>query len=55
MKRLYESQVSGDSMEELVKAVANGDLTKVEELLTRTECSVNSVFAGHSLLLSLNS
>ena len=48
LKKLFESHVSGDSVEELVKAAANGDLAKVEELLTRTDCSVNGVFAGQA-------
>jgi hypothetical protein len=29
LKKLFESHVSGDSVEELVKAAANGDLSKV--------------------------
>ena len=36
--------------EEIVKAAANGDAAKVEELVTRPDCSVNGVFAGHTAL-----
>ena len=44
LKKLFETHVSGDLTEELVKAAANGDTQKVEELLTREECNVNGVF-----------
>ena len=50
LKKLFETQVSGDVVEELVKAAANGDQAKVEELVTRADCSVNGVFAGHTAL-----
>ena len=33
--------------EELVKASANGDAQKVEEVLKRGEADVNSQFSGH--------
>lgn len=42
--------MSGDVTEELVKAAANGDSQKVDELLGREECNVNGVFAGHTAL-----
>ena len=44
--------LSGDAVEELVKAAANGDLLKVEELLGRPDCNVNGVFAGSTFLHS---
>lgn len=42
--------MSGDLTEELVKAAANGDPQKVEDLINREECNVNGVFAGHTAL-----
>ena len=42
--------MSGDVTEEVVKAAANGDAQKVEELLAREDCNVNGVFAGHTAL-----
>ncbi len=50
LKKLFETHVSGDVTEELVKAAANGDAQKVDELLGREECNVNGVFAGHTAL-----
>ncbi|GAB1601619.1 E3 ubiquitin-protein ligase MIB1-like isoform X2 [Argonauta hians] len=50
LKKLFESHVSGDVNEELVKAAANGDAAKVEEILQRPEAEVNGVFAGHTAL-----
>lgn len=50
LKKLFETHVSGDLTEELVKAAANGDNQKVEELVSREECNVNGVFAGHTAL-----
>ena len=50
LKKLFETHVSGDLTEELVKAAANGDTQKVEELVAREECNVNGVFAGHTAL-----
>ena len=50
LKKLFETHVSGDLTEELVKAAANGDPQKVEELISREECHVNGVFAGHTAL-----
>ncbi|GAU99720.1 hypothetical protein RvY_10678 [Ramazzottius varieornatus] len=48
LKQLYETQVSGDIHEELVKAAAAGDCGKCEELLQRPEVDVNGVFSGHT-------
>ena len=50
LKKLFETHVSGDLTEELVKAAANGDPQKVEDLISREECNVNGVFAGHTAL-----
>lgn len=52
LKKLFETHVSGDVNEELVKAAANGDATKVDEILQRPEAEVkvNGVFAGHTAL-----
>lgn len=54
LKKLFENHVSGDVNEELVKAAANGDAQKCEEILKRQDASdmskVNGVFAGHTAL-----
>lgn len=50
LKKLFETHVSGDLTEELVKAAANGDPQKVEDLINRDECNINGVFAGHTAL-----
>lgn len=50
LKKLYESHVSGDSVEELVKAAANGDSIRCEEVLKRSDADVNGVFASHTAL-----
>lgn len=50
LKKLFETHVSGDVNEELVKAAANGDAQKVEEILQRPDADVNGVFAGHTAL-----
>ncbi|KAG1650959.1 E3 ubiquitin-protein ligase mib1 [Nymphon striatum] len=50
LKKLFETHVSGDINEELVKAAANGDSLKCEEILKRPEADVNGVFAGHTAL-----
>ncbi|CAH1773055.1 unnamed protein product [Owenia fusiformis] len=53
LKKLFEAHVSGDVNEELVKAAANGDASKCEEILARPESDVamvNGVFAGHTAL-----
>ena len=41
MKKLFETHVSGDVNEELVKAAANGDGTKCDEILQRQESDVS--------------
>ncbi|KAG7208703.1 hypothetical protein KM043_014906 [Ampulex compressa] len=50
LKKLFETHVSGDVNEELVKTAANGDAVKCEECLKRPEADVNGVFAGHTAL-----
>ena len=35
LKKLFETHVSGDPVEELVKAAASGDVPKVEDALRR--------------------
>jgi len=42
LKKLFETQESGDINEELVKAAANGDLTKVEDILKRPDVDVSA-------------
>lgn len=44
LKKLFETQESGDLNEELVKAAANGDVAKVEDLLKRPDVDVSVVF-----------
>lgn len=50
LKKLFDAQITGDVHEELVKASANGDSRRVEELLKRPNVDVNGVFAGHTPL-----
>ncbi|XP_003424076.1 E3 ubiquitin-protein ligase MIB1 isoform X2 [Nasonia vitripennis] len=50
LKKLFETHVSGDVNEELVKTAANGDAAKCEECLKRPEADVNGIFAGHTAL-----
>jgi E3 ubiquitin-protein ligase mind-bomb len=50
LKKLFESHVTGDPNEDLVKASANGDASKVEEIVKRAEVDVNGVFASHTSL-----
>lgn len=50
LKKLFENHVSGDVYEELVKAAANGDAQKCDEILKRADSDVNGVFAGHTAL-----
>nr|XP_009862485.1 E3 ubiquitin-protein ligase MIB1 [Ciona intestinalis] len=50
LKKLFESQVSGDINEELVKAAGSGDVQKCEEILQRPDASVNGQFAGHTAM-----
>lgn len=42
LKKLFETQESGDINEELVKAAANGDLAKVEDILKRPDVDVSA-------------
>lgn len=44
LKKLFETQESGDLNEELVKAAANGDVAKVEDLLKRPDVDVSVQF-----------
>ncbi|KAF7996961.1 hypothetical protein HCN44_002607 [Aphidius gifuensis] len=50
LKKLFETHVSGDVNEELVKSSANGDASKCEDCLKRPDADVNGVFAGHTAL-----
>ncbi len=51
LKKLFETQITGDITEELVKAAANGDSFKCEAILNGSNGSnVNQVFAGHTAL-----
>lgn len=43
LKKLFETQESGDINEELVKAAANGDLAKVEDILKRSDVDVRTL------------
>lgn len=47
LKKLFETQESGDLNEELVKAAANGDVAKVEDLLKRPDVDVSVLFWEH--------
>ena len=42
MKKLFETHVPGDAVEELVKAAANGDSQRVEELLLKEDANVRT-------------
>jgi E3 ubiquitin-protein ligase mind-bomb len=50
LKKLFETQITGDINEELVKGAANGDVKKCEEILNTIGSNVNGVFAGHTAL-----
>ncbi|XP_028162831.1 E3 ubiquitin-protein ligase MIB1 isoform X3 [Ostrinia furnacalis] len=53
LKKLFESHVTGDANEELVKAAANGDAARCAEILARTDgahADVNGVYGGHTAL-----
>lgn len=54
LKKLFETQESGDINEELVKAAANGDLAKVEDILKRPDVDVSAPinFSTHSYWIS---
>lgn len=47
LKKLFETQESGDLNEELVKAAANGDVAKVEDLLKRPDVDVSLLFGEY--------
>ena len=42
LKKLFETHVSGDSVEELVKSAANGDSQRIEEVLSRPDTNVST-------------
>lgn len=53
LKKLFESHVTGDANEELVKAAANGDAARCAEILARTDgahADVNGFYGGHTAL-----
>lgn len=53
LKKLFESHVTGDANEELVKAAANGDAARCADILARTDgvqADVNGVYGGHTAL-----
>ena len=43
LKKLFETHVSGDINEELVKAAGSGDVQKCEEILDRSEANVREI------------
>uniref|UniRef100_A0A8C8JJ55 RING-type E3 ubiquitin transferase n=1 Tax=Oncorhynchus tshawytscha TaxID=74940 RepID=A0A8C8JJ55_ONCTS len=53
LKKLFETQESGDINEELVKAAANGDLAKVEDILKRPDVDVSDPCIQHSFRIYL--
>lgn len=52
LKKLFETTVSGDVNEDLVKSAASGDAQRCEEILKRADANVNvnGVFASHTAL-----
>ncbi|KOB78892.1 E3 ubiquitin-protein ligase mind-bomb [Operophtera brumata] len=53
LKKLFESHVTGDANEELVKAAANGDAVRCGEVLGRSDgaqACVNGFYGGHTAL-----
>ena len=44
LKKLFESHISTNPTEELVKAAAENDLHKIEELLSERDLQVGSAF-----------
>ncbi|KPI93728.1 E3 ubiquitin-protein ligase mind-bomb [Papilio xuthus] len=53
LKKLFESHVTGDANEELVKAAANGDAARCADILARSDgarADVNGVYGGHTAL-----
>ena len=53
LKKLFETHVSGDVNEELVKAAANGDAGKVDEILQRVDSAGSVNVRGLSFLFVL--
>lgn len=47
---VYLWPCAGDINEEMVKAAANGDISKVEELIQTRDADPNGVFVGHTAL-----
>jgi E3 ubiquitin-protein ligase mind-bomb len=54
LKKLFETHVSGDVNEELVKAAANGDGVKVDEILQRPESEVSGSAVNQILKKKVN-
>ncbi|XP_013133451.1 PREDICTED: E3 ubiquitin-protein ligase mib1 [Papilio polytes] len=53
LKKLFETHLTGDANEELVKAAANGDAARCADILARGEgvrADVNGVYGGHTAL-----
>lgn len=50
IKKIFNTRISCDPNEELVKSAANGNKVKCEELLKRTDVDVNGVFSSHTAL-----
>jgi E3 ubiquitin-protein ligase mind-bomb len=51
LKKLFESHVTGDANEELVKAAANGDAARCAEILARADgAHADGVYGGHTAL-----
>ncbi|XP_041968079.1 E3 ubiquitin-protein ligase MIB1 isoform X2 [Aricia agestis] len=53
LKKLFETHMTGDANEELVKAAANGDAARCADILARQDgarADVNSIFGGHTAL-----
>ncbi|XP_061707251.1 E3 ubiquitin-protein ligase MIB1 [Cydia pomonella] len=52
LKKLFETHVTGDTNEELVKAATNGDAARCADILARADApaDVNGVFGGHTAL-----
>lgn len=50
LKRLFETHITLDPDQELVKSAANGDTQAVEQLLQRGNVNVNAIFTSHTAL-----
>ncbi len=50
LKTLFETHITGDANEDLVKAAANNDAAKCESILSACVVNVNGTFAGHTSL-----